>query len=234
MTSPSSPPKSPTFLRAVGGGNFTPSTIGDLTRGEYTPFRGIAAGVAIGEACLRQDAFREHVERLRDVDAREERQTVALKLAARYAQRGSPGHQVMWHVLLAAGEGPVDKVGLAVQVVWARPNRTDAHARRNKPGKAALGRWERGAELIARRGAGLCLVPGCGSERDRTIILTGKRDEWSRSGRQYCAAHFDPSENKPAAKIIEQTFAAAAAALPTVDELLTVWMLGATRAADAG
>jgi len=198
--------------------------VDDFPRGEYPALREVLAGTHISRACVRQRAFHEQAAIIREARTRQPQLDTACKLAKHYAQSGSLGHLVMTHVLLAAGDETDRWASVSAEVIWSTLGlslavihcdpATRPDVRRYFPGSATIARWERGAALIARRGAGLCLVPGCEAERDRAVSSGGPRAGVSRGGRQYCEAHFDPRENKPDAKIVEQTFAAAAAALP--------------------
>ncbi len=212
------------------------AAIDDFPRGRFPALREVLAGRYIGRACAREWAFHDYAATIREAHTPKAQIDTASKLAKRYALRGSLGHLVMVHTLMAAADysGWVLRqelgVGLGAEVVWldlgtslavihCDPATRPDH-RRYFPGGATVAALERGAELISRRGAGLCLWPGCDAERDEAISRGGLRDGVGRAGRKYCEAHFEhpPDEKKLHAKIIEQTFAAAAAALPRLGD----------------
>jgi hypothetical protein len=208
----------------VGLGILSLARVDDFSRGEYPVLREMQAGVFVSRACLRQEAFHQQAQEVRRETTRRSLFERAACLATRYGQRGSPGHRVMANVLAAAAYVPNvgAEVANAIEIMWAGAAHVDPAARRNRPGVATVARWERGAELIARRGAGLCLAPGCDGERDRAITCGGPRQWFERAGRQYCEKHFDLRTNKSDARMIEETYSAAAAALPELGDLLYV------------
>jgi len=184
------------------------------------------AGVAITRAILAQPECAEQVQRLRAACSQRHPFTlpiVADCLACLYAQRGSLGHSVITHLLWTLADTPENSATLAAYVLWlgtAHINRSDRH---NKPGDATVKQWERGAQLIARRGAGLCLTADCQADRSSAEVKGGPRSGTEYARRHYCTAHFDPNLNKADARAIENTFAAAHKAMASLGDLL--WAL---------
>jgi hypothetical protein len=215
---------------------FRRAGIDDFPPGEYPALRELLAGIHIARACLRQPRFEEHAAM---VNAAPDRLNTAYGLAPLYAILSRPGLLVMTHLLLAAGDAPAGHLAAWVEVIWADLSlslaviacdpATRADARRYFPGAVTIAQFERGSELLARRGADRCLVPGCEAERTRAQVRSGaERVGAKRVWLQYCEAHADPLDGQPRAKqpnkrdarIIETTFAAAAAALPRLGDQL--------------
>lgn len=81
----------------------------------------------------------------------------------------------------------------ALEWMWARPTRL--HEPMKKPSRVTPGTVEiaeRGRRLVARRGAGLCLVEACTASRARIVYKRGGKfggDTASRPGPPYCEKH---------------------------------------------
>jgi hypothetical protein len=223
-------PKSPTFsaVRAVGVGGYQVARLGDLSRGEYPLARGQMAGIAILDAIIAQPECVKHIEDIRTAPTREQRAKMADERAARYAQRQSKGHEVVRRVLWALGEHPEHEAKKAAQVAFTGLAQVDPNARRNQPGGKTEESWARGALLIARRGAGLCLTNDCDNKRSRTQTGPSYGGPHIRASaeydrRHYCAEHFEPKLQKADDRAIDRTFEAAYVALSSIDALM--WAL---------
>jgi hypothetical protein len=142
----------------------------------------------------------------------------------------------MTHMLLACAtlsddsSEPELAVALAVEEIGRRvlasyasidPDRlTPSGRRRNRPGQATVEALGEAAELIARRGAGLCLWPGCDAERPLVMLMGPERFGVLREAPKYCPEHLDrkPDEKERHAKLIERAREAAAESLPMLEE----------------
>jgi hypothetical protein len=165
--------------------------------------RDALAASLITLACLEQPRFHEQATAIRL-----SRRT-ADQVATLYSKRGSAGHFVMEYILAAAARAEAEDMWPVLTMLLTREQRSERPAGRNMPGEAALARWKRGAALIARRGSGLCLVPGCDVERGRATVWSGPRAGSTGQEWQYCDQHYSRRGNKRDARIIEDTFAVA-------------------------
>ena len=224
----------PTFL-PLSRAPYRRAPLDEFPPGEYPALRECLAGQQIARACAREYAFHRQVAIIRKTPGNREI-SVAHRLARKYATRGSAGHLVMVHILIAAADWsdtPFNQevgVVLGAEIIWSDLIRsvallncdpaTHPGHQRYKPGSATDRAQELGAELISRRGAELCLWPGCDADRQETISTGAVRYGIARSSGKYCEEHFDhsPDEKKRHEKLIERTFAAAASALPRLDE----------------
>lgn len=198
------------------------------------PFhRDLACGVTLSRTLWASPAFQSHTARVRHT---RDRRAAAWDQAGAYAAGTSKGRRLVAWLLFAAATAPAEDIGTILELVWVRPiidrEETPLRAyRRVTPRTLEVAR--RGSELIARRGAGLCLVPGCGDERATTVVTRNashdgvvREQVYEACGPVYCTAHeADAWRKKADEKAIEHTFAAAVEAVPSFTErdLLRWW-----------
>jgi len=189
-----------------------------FSEGEYPAASDVLACVVIGRALVSQPQFLADAAKVREAPEDAKLDT-ASKLAKFYAQReGSPGHRTVARILLAAAAAPADWFAIvcAVEELWqeflVRPcaTRRDRATRRNRPGVRAFVAWQLASEMLARRGGGACITPGCQAKRAPVVVNGGPREGRKRAARKYCEqCYADRQQVKANAKQIEQAFAAA-------------------------
>lgn len=195
-----------------------------LTVTERPYQRALVYGVTLSRTLWRSEAFRSHADAVR-ISA--EPRGAAWDHAGHYATGGSQGRCVTAGLLFIAATVAPDDALTILQLFWMRPivGRSDPSAKKHPVTARTLDVAERRSELIARRGAGLCIVPACSEPRTTTLVTRGDQ-YYAASGPVYCAAHALQTRRHPSdRKAIEHTFATVAAAWPTLEdrELLRWW-----------
>jgi hypothetical protein len=189
------------------------------------PFhRDLVWGGTLSRTLWRHDSFREHAKVVRNSPAAA---ATARKLSLGYG-RGHRHRGLIANLLLTAALVPEQHASQMLDFIWMRPivdregsPLTGAY----RVGRKTVEKASRGAELIARRGAGLCVVPGCGEPRSKVAGNGAVRDY--EMSVVYCADHHGDDSRHADEKIIERTFEHCIEAWPSSEEReLLLWWWG--------
>lgn len=188
-----------------------------LTVAEHPFHRDLVIGVTLSRTLWRYVAFRQHVDLVR---ASSTPIKLAWEISLRYARR-ERRRKLIANLLLNAALVPERYSETVLDRLWERPiaNRDGRPLKRYprvtpKTAKDAA----RGSELIARRGAGLCIVPGCHEPRTKSRVVRqpepGVHQEYEASLIVYCLGHHGDDSRYADEKAIEVTFKHALEAWP--------------------
>jgi hypothetical protein len=197
----------------------------EIPRAERAPYRVMTAGRVLTRALLDSSAFREQADAVRALESWTERQERALNIAARY---GAGKHKwLMGQLIFIASCVPDNDVEFELEVAWSRPVRTVADRSGRGPYELKdhqVDAMRAGAVMVARRGAGLCLVEGCFTPAEPATHPVVRRHykDFERRGKRsdYCSTHHQLSNGIARSHVtaMDRAMDRAVEAWPSVEE----------------
>jgi len=209
-----------------------------LTVAERPFHRSLVWGVTLSRTLWGSLAFRHHAGQVRGslnpVEA-------AIEISVEYA-RGQRRRRLICHLLLHAALAPEKYVEGVLDRIWVRPIiDRDGRPLKGYPGATPkqAADAKRGSELIARRGAGLCLSRDCTNQRTKKLVgFAMPSGPYETSNTLYCDKHGnDASRYGRAARdadtrTLERTFDHVLEAWPSSAEQSLLWWWDLRRRVD--